>query len=253
MAIVHRVPLVIHNLDARPGLANRLLRFGATRVLTGFPQTFGAGSSAKVEWVGNPLRGDITAIAPPEVRFAGRAGPLSVLVIGGSLGAAALNERVPKALALLSPAARPQVTHQAGERHIDALRAAYVTAGVTAECVAFIDDMARRYESADLVVCRSGATTVAELAAVGLGSVLVPFPFAADDHQVDNARTLADSGAAEMILQHDLTPERLANWLLAATRERLLTMAVAARTLRKADATPRVADICIAVAEGAAA
>lgn len=250
MAIAHRVPLVIHNLDARPGLANRMLRFGARRVLTGFPHTFGAGRSAKVTWVGNPLRADITAIAPPETRFAGRSGPLNVLVIGGSLGAAALNERVPKALALLSPETRPTVTHQAGEKHIDALRAAYAAAGVTAECLPFIDDMARRYESADVVVCRSGATTVAELAAVGLGSVLVPFPFAADDHQVDNAQTLVAAGAAQMILQQDLTPERLADWLRAATRERLLAMAIAARTLRKADATSRVADVCIAVAEG---
>jgi UDP-N-acetylglucosamine--N-acetylmuramyl-(pentapeptide) pyrophosphoryl-undecaprenol N-acetylglucosamine transferase len=253
MAIVHRVPLVIHNLDARPGLANRILRFGARRVLTGFPQTFGAGGDAKVAWVGNPLRSDITAIAPPQARFAGRSGRLRVLVIGGSLGAAALNERVPKALALLSLDTRPHVTHQAGEKHIDALRAAYAAAGVTAECLPFIDDMAHRYAVADLVVCRSGATTVAELAAVGLGSVLVPFPYAADDHQVDNAKALASSGAAEMILQRDLSPERLADWLRAATRERLLAMAIAARALRKADATSRVADVCIAVAEGAIA
>jgi UDP-N-acetylglucosamine--N-acetylmuramyl-(pentapeptide) pyrophosphoryl-undecaprenol N-acetylglucosamine transferase len=252
MAIAQRIPLVIHNLDARPGLANRLLRFGARRVLTGFPDTFGAGRSGKVEWVGNPLRRDIAAIAPPEQRFAGRAGPLKVLVIGGSLGAAALNERVPKALALLATAERPEVTHQAGEKHIDALCKAYADAGVSAECVPFIDDMARRYESADVVICRSGATTVAELAAVGIGSVLVPFPFAADDHQVDNARQLAAHGAAELILQKDLTPERLAAWLRSATRPRLLAMASAARTLRKADATARVADVCIAVAEGAA-
>jgi UDP-N-acetylglucosamine--N-acetylmuramyl-(pentapeptide) pyrophosphoryl-undecaprenol N-acetylglucosamine transferase len=164
-----------------------------------------------------------------------------------------LNERVPQAFALLPADVRPRVTHQAGEKHIDALRAAYATAGVVAECLPFIDDIARRYESADLVVCRSGATTVAELAAVGVASVLVPFPHAADDHQVDNAKQLAESGGAEMILQRDLTADRLANWLLGATREGLLAMAVAARTLRKADATPRVADVCIAVAKGASA
>jgi len=249
MAVAHDVPLVIHNLDAKPGLANRILRFGADRVLTGFPHTFDAGRSAKVAWVGNPLRAEIIAVAPPEQRFRGRYGPLLVLVVGGSLGAVALNERVPKALALLAPDDRPRVTHQAGEKHIDGLRAAYASAGVDAECLPFIADIARRYAEADLVICRAGATTIAELAAVGIGSVLVPFPFAADDHQVDNARVLGDCGAAEIILQADLSPERLADWLRAATRERLLAMAVAARTLRKADATQRVADICIAVAQ----
>jgi UDP-N-acetylglucosamine--N-acetylmuramyl-(pentapeptide) pyrophosphoryl-undecaprenol N-acetylglucosamine transferase len=249
MAVAHDVPLVIHNLDAKPGLANRILRFGADRVLTGFPHTFDAGRSAKVAWVGNPLRAEIIAVAPPEQRFRGRSGPLLVLVVGGSLGAVALNERVPKALALLPPGDRPRVTHQAGEKHIDGLRAAYASAGVDAECLPFIADIARRYAEADLVICRSGATTIAELAAVGIGSVLVPFPFASDDHQVDNARVLGDCGAAEIILQAELSPERLADWLRAATRERLLAMAIAARGLRKADATQRVADICSAVAQ----
>ena len=249
MAVAHDVPLVIHNLDAKPGLANQILRFGADRVLTGFPHTFNAGRARKVAWVGNPLRAEITAIAPPSERFSGRSGPLMVLVVGGSLGAVALNERVPKALALLAQGDRPRVTHQAGEKHIDALRAAYANAGVDAECLPFITDIARRYAEADLVICRAGATTVAELAAVGIASVLVPFPYAADDHQIDNARVLSDCGAAEIILQPEFSPERLADWLRVATRERLLTMAVAARALRKADATQRVADICIAVAQ----
>ncbi len=249
MAVVQDVPLVLLNPDARPGLANRILYFGADRVLTGFPRTFGAGNNRKVAWVGNPLRADIVAVAPPEQRFGGRSGPLVVLVVGGSLGAVVLNERVPKALALLAPDDRPRVTHQAGEKHIDALRAAYVAAGVDAECLPFIADIARRYAEADLVICRAGATTIAELAAVGIGSVLVPFPFAADDHQVDNARVLGDCGAAEIILQAEFSPERLARWLREATRERLLAMAVAARRLRKADAAQRVADICIAVAQ----
>lgn len=249
MAVAHNVPLVIHNLDARPGLANRVLRFGADRVLTGFPGTFGAGRHRKVAWVGMPLRADIVAVAPPEERFRNRSGPLGLLVVGGSLGAAALNDCVPKALALIDAATRPRVTHQAGERHIDALRIAYERAGVTAECLAFIDDMAKSYAQADMVICRAGATTVGELAAVGIGSVLVPFPYAADDHQVDNARVLAERGAAELILQRDLTPERLAAWLSAASREALLKMAMAARTLRKADAAQRVADTCIAVAQ----
>ena len=207
-------------------------------------------TTRRVAWVGNPLRADIIAVAPPEQRFSGRSGPLVVLVVGGSLGAVALNERVPKALALLAPGDRPRVTHQAGEKHIDALRAAYASAGVDAECLPFIADIARRYAEADLVICRAGATTIAELAAVGIGSVLVPFPFAADDHQVDNARVLGDCGAAEIILQAEFSPgAACADWLRAATRERLLAMAVAARSLRKADATQRVADICIAVAQ----
>jgi UDP-N-acetylglucosamine--N-acetylmuramyl-(pentapeptide) pyrophosphoryl-undecaprenol N-acetylglucosamine transferase len=251
MAVARGKPLVIHNLDARPGLANRVLRFGADRVLTGFPGTFGATAGGNAEWVGNPLRAEIASAPPPDERFAGRSGPLRLLVVGGSLGALALNERVPKALALLPRASRPIVVHQSGERHLGTLCQAYADAGVDAECVAFIDDMARRYADADVVVCRSGATTVAELAAVGVASVLVPFPFAADDHQVDNARQLAERGAAEMIVQRDFSPERLAQWLAGATRERLLAMARAARALRKAGATERVADVCLSLARAA--
>jgi UDP-N-acetylglucosamine--N-acetylmuramyl-(pentapeptide) pyrophosphoryl-undecaprenol N-acetylglucosamine transferase len=172
-----------------------------------------------------------------------------VLVVGGSQGALALNETVPQALALMPKEARPRVTHQAGERHIDALRAAYARAGVEGECVPFIDDIARHYASADLVICRSGATTVAELAAVGVASLLVPFPHAADDHQVDNARQLERRGAAQMWLQRDLTPARLAEWLGAQDRGRLLAMAVAARGLRKTGATARVAELCLGLAK----
>jgi UDP-N-acetylglucosamine--N-acetylmuramyl-(pentapeptide) pyrophosphoryl-undecaprenol N-acetylglucosamine transferase len=251
MAVAQNVPLVIHNLDAKPGLANRILRYGADRVLTGFPGTFEVGrrDTGKVTWVGNPLRADILAVPPPAERFRGRSGPLKLLVVGGSLGAVVLNERVPQALALLASDARPRVTHQSGAGHIDALRASYAQAGVDAECLPFIDDIARRYAEADIVICRSGATTVAELAAVGIASVLVPFPYAADDHQVDNARILAELDAAELILQADLTAARLASWLRTANRARLLAMAEAARTLRKADAARRVAETCIAVAQ----
>ncbi len=245
MAVARNIPLVIHNLDARPGLANRVLRFGADRVLTGFPGTFGATEGGRPEWVGNPLRADIERVAPPAVRFAGRSGPLKLLVVGGSLGAMALNERVPQALALIPEAQRPAVVHQSGEKHIEQLRAAYASAAVAGECLPFIDDMARRYAEADVVICRAGATTVAELAAVGVASLLVPFPHAADDHQIDNARVLADAGAAELILQPELTAEHLADWIRAATRERLLAMAQAARGLRRVGATARVADVCI--------
>jgi UDP-N-acetylglucosamine--N-acetylmuramyl-(pentapeptide) pyrophosphoryl-undecaprenol N-acetylglucosamine transferase len=251
MAVAQNRPLVIHNLDARPGLANRVLRLGADRVLTGFSGTFGATAGGNPEWVGNPLRSEIAAVPPPDERFKDRSGPLSLLVVGGSLGAVALNERVPKALALLSRESRPRVVHQAGEQHIDMLRAAYAGAGVEAECLPFIDDMARRYADADVVVCRSGATTVAELAAVGVASVLVPFPFAADDHQTDNARQLAERGAAEMIAQRDFTPERLAQWLAGASREKLRAMSNAARTMRKVGATERVADVCLTLARAA--
>ena len=244
MSVARNTPLVIHNLDAKPGLANRVLRFGADRVLTGFPGVLGEGRDRRVEWVGNPLRADIVAVAPPEERFAGRSGPLSILVVGGSLGAVALNECVPRALALLPATDRPNVTHQAGEKHIEALRAEYARAGVAATCVPFIDAMGPAYAQADLVIARSGATTVAELAAVGIASVLVPYPHAAEDHQVDNAKQLADRDAAVLILQRDLSPEDLAGWLKATTRAQLLAMARAARTLRRADAVARVADVC---------
>ncbi len=249
MGVARNIPLVIHNLDARAGLANRVLRHGADRVLTGFPGVLGEGRKPRVEWVGNPLRPEIEAVAPPAERFAGRTGPLRLLVIGGSLGALALNDAVPRALALLPEAARPIVTHQSGEKHIDALRRAYADAGVSAECVAFIDDMAARYAHADVVVCRSGATTVSELAAVGIGSLLVPFPHAADDHQADNAEQLVRCGGAQVWMQRDLTPQRLAQWLQALDRPQLAAMAARARSLRKAGATKRVADICLELAK----
>jgi UDP-N-acetylglucosamine--N-acetylmuramyl-(pentapeptide) pyrophosphoryl-undecaprenol N-acetylglucosamine transferase len=248
MGVARNLPLVIHNLDARAGLANRVLRFGADRVLTGFPGVLGEGRDRRVEWVGNPLRADIEAVPPPDERYAARTGPLRLLVVGGSLGATALNETVPAALSLMPPVARPIVTHQSGAKHIDSLRDAYARAGVAAECVAFIDDMATRYAAADLVVCRSGATTVAELAAVGVASLLVPFPHAADDHQVDNAQRLAGHGAGELWLQRDFNPRRLAQWLQAVDRPRLAAMAARARALRKAGATQRVADVCLELA-----
>jgi UDP-N-acetylglucosamine--N-acetylmuramyl-(pentapeptide) pyrophosphoryl-undecaprenol N-acetylglucosamine transferase len=249
MGVARNLPLVIHNLDARAGLANRVLKHGADRVLTGFPGVLGEGRDPRVEWIGNPLRADIEAVPPPEERFANRTGPMRVLVVGGSLGASILNETLPRALALLPAGARPLVAHQSGEKHIDALRQAYDDAGVEAECLPFIDDMARRYAEADVVVCRSGATTVAELAAVGVASLLIPYPHAADDHQLDNAEQLATRGAAEVWLQRDLAPKRLADWLQSLDRARLLEMAAAARSLRKAGATRRVADICLELAK----
>ncbi|HVS57886.1 MAG TPA: undecaprenyldiphospho-muramoylpentapeptide beta-N-acetylglucosaminyltransferase, partial [Casimicrobiaceae bacterium] len=195
MGVAWGRPLAIHDANAVAGLANRILAFGADRILLGFPDALRGKHAAKVQWVGNPLRDDIVAVARPEQRFARRKGPLKLLVLGGSLGAVALNQRVPSALALLAPSQRPQVTHQAGDAHLEALRRAYAEAGAAAECVAFIADMASRYAEADLVICRGGALTVAEIAAVGVGSVIVPLPGAIADEQTHNARFLVDAGA----------------------------------------------------------
>jgi len=242
-------PLVIHDANAVAGLANRVLAYGADRILLGFPGAFSGRHAAKVQWVGNPVRDDIAAVAPPEARYRGREGPLQLLVLGGSLGAAALNSRVPAALALLSSASRPIVTHQAGERQFKALCAAYAAAGVEAECVPFITDMARRYALADLVISRSGGLTVAELAAVGVAAVLVPLPGAIADEQTHNARFLVDAGGAVLMPQAQLQPERLADFLRASSRERLLEMAIAARRVGRGDAAERVAEVCVAQAK----
>jgi UDP-N-acetylglucosamine--N-acetylmuramyl-(pentapeptide) pyrophosphoryl-undecaprenol N-acetylglucosamine transferase len=198
------------------------------------------------EWTGNPVRGDIAAMAPPEQRFAGRTGKLRILVVGGSLGAQALNEAMPKALALLED--KPVVVHQAGEKHIDQLRANYAAAGVQGELVAFIDDMARRYAEADLVVCRAGAVTIAELSAGGMASILVPFPHAVDDHQTANARFLSERGAAILIQQRDLSTQKLADLLRSLNRDKLLDMAKKARALGKPDAARMVARRCMEIA-----
>ena len=243
MAALLGKPVVVHEQNSVAGLANRVLAGVADKVVTGFPDVLKKG-----EWAGNPVRAEITAVPPPAARFSGRSGPLKVLIVGGSLGAAALNEAMPRALALLPPEERPQVTHQAGSKQIEALKAAYQAAGVSGELLPFIDDMAERYASADLVICRSGALTVAELAAVGVASVLVPFPHAVDDHQTGNARFLADAGAAVLLPQTELTPQRLAALLQEMNRERLLGMAEKARGRARPDATARVADVCAGLA-----
>jgi len=242
-ALVGR-PLVIHEQNSIAGLANRVLAGVADRILVAFP-----GALAKSRLVGNPVREAIARVAPPAQRYAGRSGPLRLLVVGGSLGAAALNEVVPKALAALPAELRPRVTHQSGARHLEALRANYAAAGVDAEPVAFIDDMAQAYAATDVALCRAGATSVAELAAAGVPAILVPFPFAVDDHQTGNARYLADAGAAILVQQRDLTPERLAEILRGLTRERLLGMAEKARALGRPDAAGAVADACMEFAK----
>ncbi len=237
-------PLVIHEQNSVAGLTNRLLSRLASRTLFAFPAAFPAREGP----VGNPVRAAIAAVPAPEARFAGRSGPLRVLVVGGSLGAQALNEALPAALARLPATQRPQVTHQAGAKAIDALRAAYAAVKVNADCRSFIDDMASEYAQADLVICRAGALTVAELAAVGVGSVLVPYPHAVDDHQTGNARYLADAGAARLWPQGELNAEALADWLAALTRERCLEMAQAARRMALTDAARKVADVCAELA-----
>jgi UDP-N-acetylglucosamine--N-acetylmuramyl-(pentapeptide) pyrophosphoryl-undecaprenol N-acetylglucosamine transferase len=247
MGVARGKRLVIHDSNAVAGLANRVLAYGADRILLGFPDALAGKHARKVEWTGNPLRAAIGGVPPPDARFAGRAGPLRLLVVGGSLGAVALNERVPAALALLPPEARPQVVHQAGERHIAALRAAYASAGVAAECVPFIADMAEAYAVADLVVCRGGALTVSELAAVGIGAIIVPLPGAIADEQSANARFLVAAGAAVLMPQAGLTAQSLAAALVQFTRGKLLAMAQAARALGRADASDRVADACLAL------
>ena len=247
MGVARGNPLVIHEANAVAGLANRVLAYGADRILLGFPNALRGRHAAKVEWSGNPLREAIVAVAPPGERFAGRSGPLKLLVVGGSLGALALNERIPDALARLPADTRPLVVHQAGEKHLDALRAAYERVGVAADCRAFISDMAEEYASADLVLCRGGAITVAELAAVGIGAIIVPLPGAIADEQSANAHFLAAAGAAEVIPQADLTAERLAELLRGLTRERLGAMAIAARKVGRTDAADRVADACVAL------
>lgn len=243
MAALFLRPLVVHEQNAVAGLANRVLAMVSDRVLEAFP-----GALSRAVCTGNPVRKAIAEIEDPQTRYAKTADRLQLLVIGGSLGAKALNETVPAALALIPENVRPDVTHQSGRQHLAALQALYRNASVDASTVAFIDDMATALARADIVVCRAGATTVAELAVAGVASLLVPFPSAVDDHQTVNARFLADRDAAILIQQRDLTPRRLADVLQGLTRDRLSQMAGRARALGKVHATRDVADHCVAVA-----
>ena len=240
-----RRPLLVHEQNRVAGFTNRRLAHFARRVLTGF-----AGALPRGEWVGNPVRAAIAALPAPAQRLAGRHGAPRLLVLGGSLGARALNLALPQALALLPAGARPEVRHQCGSRGVEEARAAYAQAGVAAEVVPFIDDMAASYGWADLAVCRAGALTVAELTAAGLGAVLVPFPHAVDDHQTRNAEVLLAVGAAELMQERDLQPQALAQRLqaLLGDRDRQLAMAAAARTLAKPDAAQVIAHACMEVA-----
>ncbi|HAJ14498.1 MAG: undecaprenyldiphospho-muramoylpentapeptide beta-N-acetylglucosaminyltransferase [Hydrogenophaga sp.] len=232
-------PLVLHEQNSVAGMANKVLAGVADRVFTAFPDVMRKG-----EWVGNPLRAPFLHQPPPAERFAGRSGPLRLLVVGGSLGAKALNDTVPRALALLPPGERPRVTHQSGEKQIDALRANYAAAGVEATLTPFIEDTAQAFADADLVVCRAGASTVTEIAAVGAAALFVPFPAAVDDHQTVNARFLVDAGGAWRVPQTEFTPESLAQTLRSVDRAQLMGMAQRAREMAKTEAVGAVVAAC---------
>lgn len=246
-AWLSRRPLVIHEQNAVAGFTNRCLARIARRVLTAFPGAFRAGTPTTE--IGNPVRREFFAVSAPSERFATRHGALRVLVVGGSQGAARLNEVVPQAMALMAPQPPVTVRHQTGTRGLDAVRDAYARANVAANATAFIDDIAREYAEADLVICRAGALTISELAAVGVAAILVPFPAAVDDHQTRNARFLVDAGAGVLIPESVLTPERLAAELkrLCSDRAQLLQMAERARALARPRATEDLAAICAAV------
>jgi len=244
MTALLRRPMVIHEQNSIAGLSNKVLARLAQRVLSGFP-----GVLPNAEWCGNPVRASISGLPTPEHRYGSRNGKLNVLVVGGSLGAQAINQIIPEALVLIPENQRPLVTHQTGKQHCDRVRQQYLEVGVQADIKPFLEDMSRYYANADLVVCRAGALTIAELAAAGAASILIPFPFAVDDHQTCNARFLSERGAAILIPQNELSAEGLARLLGGLSREKLLVMAIQARSVAKADAAIDVAQICKEVAE----
>jgi UDP-N-acetylglucosamine--N-acetylmuramyl-(pentapeptide) pyrophosphoryl-undecaprenol N-acetylglucosamine transferase len=239
MAVLAGKPLVLHEQNSVAGMANKVMAGVADHVFTAFPEVI-----KKAQWVGNPLRAPFLQQPPPAERFADRSGPLRLLVVGGSLGAKALNDTVPQALALIPEQQRPTVVHQSGEKQIDALRANYIAAGVHAELTPFIDDTAHAFADADLVICRSGASTVTEIAAVGAAALFVPFPAAVDDHQTTNARFLVDAGAAWLVPQPELSPQQLALRLQTVQRAQLLAMAEKAKQMQKTEAVEAVVSAC---------
>ncbi len=239
MGVLLGKPLVLHEQNSVAGMANRVLAEVADRVFTAFPDVM-----RKARWIGNPLRADFLRQPPPHERFAGRTGPLRVLVVGGSLGAQALNDIVPKALALMPAGERPIVLHQSGARQIDQLRANYAAAGVEAELTPFVEDTAQAFAAADLVICRAGASTVTEIAAVGAAAVYVPFPHAVDDHQTTNARFIVDAGGGWLVQQRDLTAEGLASLIQGTDRQELLRKAQAAQTVARTSATADMVQAC---------
>ena len=239
MGVLRGKPLVLHEQNSVAGMANKVLSGIADRVFTAFPNVF-----RKAEWVGNPLRAEFLRQAAPAERFSGRSGPLRLLVVGGSLGAKALNDTVPQALALLPEDERPVVVHQSGEKQIEALKANYAAAGVQAELTPFIDDTAAAFAHADLIVCRAGASTVTEIAAVGAAALFVPFPHAVDDHQTTNARFLVEAGGAWLVPQTELTAQSLAERLRSVNRAQLMEMATKAKQMEKTQAVAAVVTAC---------
>ncbi len=244
MACLLNKPLIIHEQNSVPGLTNKILAKLADKVMLGFPDTVLA-DKEKIVFSGNPVRSEITRMETPEKRFLGRQGKLKLLVVGGSLGAQTLNTVVPRALELMPENLRPTVVHQVGILHLESVEKAYAELHIEGELVAFIDDMAERYAICDLVLCRAGALTIAELSAVGIASILVPYPHAVDDHQTSNAQFLVSQGAALLIPENELTAQKLAELLSNLMREELLNMAMNARSLAKTEATRIVAETCI--------
>lgn len=243
-AHMQHVPLVVHEQNRVPGVTNRLLVRYAKQVLSGFANTF-----VNAEWVGNPVRAEIAALEAPQQRFAGRHGALRVLVLGGSQGAHSLNQVLPQVFQRRGNSAHFEIRHQCGAKHIDKTREIYAAADVEAQIEPFIDDMAVAYAWADLVICRAGALTLAELCAAGLPSILIPYPHAVDDHQTRNAEVLVEAGAARLVAEGDDFVKRLGSTLDELSRDRahLHAMANAARSLARPDAVSRIADICLEV------
>lgn len=239
MGVLAGKKLVLHEQNSVAGTANKVLASVADRVFEAFPNAL-----AKAQWVGNPLREAFLHQPDPATRFEGRSGPLKILVVGGSLGAKALNDVVPQALALIPEEVRPRVLHQSGAKQIDALRANYEAAGVQAELTPFIEDTAQAFADADLVICRAGASTVTELAAVGAAAIYVPFPHAVDDHQTSNAQFIVDAGGGWLMQQPALSAQKLAEMLQNMQRSTLLNVALKAKTMQKTDATREVVAAC---------
>lgn len=251
MASLLNKPLIIHEQNSLPGLTNRMLAKLADKIMLGFPNAIHA-NPAKTVFSGNPVRAEIAQIDPPQKRLSGREGRLTILVIGGSLGAQILNSVVPEALKSMAEQHRPFIVHQAGVLHFETTRRRYADLQLQGEVLAFIENIAERYAACDLVLCRAGALTIAELSAAGVASILVPYPHAVDDHQTSNARFLAHAGAALLVPQPEFTAQKLTELLTQLTRDKLLNMAMMARSLAKPDAAAVVAEACIELSGAAA-
>ena len=258
MAVLLGKPLVVFEPGAHAGLTSRVLALIADRVLVGFPHTFEQAPKnalakllpkpKNVEWLGTPVRVDIASLPEPAIRFAARTGPVRLLIVGGSLGAKTLNDLVVAAMATLAPEVRPEIVHQSGEKNYGELVSAYRNVAVHATVLPFIDDMSDKYAWCDVMLCRAGAITVAELAVAGVASVLVPLPFFVAEEQLANAQFLADAGAGLLVKQLETTPQTLAQQIKNLTREKLLAMATIARSLGKPDATAQCAQVCLELA-----